>query len=308
MEKLQKENDKLRVDLVLGGIVLPSPPQQPQLNQQQTSPYLLDSSTIINSTLNLTSSINSSSSDESNLSSPPNLFSDFPDNWDFALPLQQTTQTQPQQPDTYLSHAMVPNWNINQVLSKETSIVPATNNQLLFQQYPLLAPALMSIVLSHTMTMSTDEILATAKLSPPPNSTQTIISYNEKEPFAGSTMMTNKEAQAVWNILEPLTLMKDRNAKHSPTATETTTTESVKKQQQETTTTDIITKKSCVNSFSDAYFKAVLPICPITWLQQNVCRFLCEYAAKNCRAKEPESKPLLCRQFEKAKRYITACQ
>lgn len=307
MEKLQKENDKLRVDLVLGGIVLPSPPQQPQIQQQQ-SPYLLGSSTIINSTLNLTSSTTSSSSDGSNLSSPPNLFTDFPDNWDFALPLQQPNQSQTQQPDTYLSHAMVPNWNINQVLSKETSVVPSTNNQLLFQQYPLLAPALMSIVLAHTMTMSTDEILATAKLSPPPRKQTAIIPYNEKEPFAGSTIMTNKEAQAVWNILEPLTLMKDRNAQHaSAIKTAANKEEDEKTFTQEQLDQDAAIAEKTSNSLCDD-FRAALPYCPLTWLQQTVCRYLCEYAAKSIiKTEEPKQKFVLCRQFEKARKYINAC-
>lgn len=267
METLEKENDKLRLDLMLGGIVLTTP-------QIQTSPYTIESSALINSTLN------SSSSDESNLSSPPNLFSDFPDNWDFVLPQSQQ--------DTYLAHATVPDWNIDQVLSKETSVVP--NNQLLFQQYPLLAPALMSIVLTHTMTLSTDEILATSKLNPPSNTIQ----YNNNKSLG---VMTNKEAQAVWDILEPLTLLNERNDKITATA------DAVEEVKVEKT------------NLCEAYKALVLPFCPVSWLQQRVCRYLCEYIAKCTTVAPPPSeessvvqKPRLCRHFQRAKRYITACQ
>jgi hypothetical protein len=275
MEKLQKENDKLRVDLVLGGMVLPTPAQA----QQQTSPYSLDSTSIVNSTLNLS---NVSSSDESTLSSPPNLFSDFPDNWDFVLPEEN---------NTYLSHAVVPHWNINQVLSKETSQVMTGPN--LFQQYPLLAPALMSIVLTHTMTMSTDDLLATAKLNPVPATIQ----YSEKEPFAGSTIMTDKEAKAVWDILEPLTLMNERNSK---------ILSEEKTDPEETKKPDSCWLTECRSNY-------YAPFCPLAWLQARVCRYLCEFAANHCTTYEQkeediEKKFILCRQFQKAKRYITACQ
>lgn len=287
MERLQKENDKLRVDLVLGGMtVLPTPVTQ--VLQQQTSPYLLDSTSIINSTLNLSSS---SSSDESTLSSPPNLFSEFPDGWDFVLPEENNN-------NTYLSHALVPHWNINQVLSKETSQVVTAPN--LFQQYPLLAPALMSIVLTHTMTMSTDDILATAKLNPLPAAT---IQYNEKEPFASTTMMTDKEAKAVWDILEPLTLMNERNKKVLSLTKEEATKEE-----------EAVTKSNDNNCLFECPSKNYVPFCPLGWLQTRICRYLCEFAANHCTTygrqdeQEIEKKFILCRQFEKAKRYMTACQ
>lgn len=290
MDKLQKENDKLRLDLVLGGMVLPMSQPQPQ-QVQQTSPYLLNSSTTINSTLNLTNST-TSSSDESNLSSPPNLFTDFPDNWDFVLPQQQE-----QQRDTYLAHTTVPNWNIDQVLSKETSVVPATDSQLLFKQYPLLAPALMSIVLTHTMTMSTDEILATAKLNPT-DSNSAMVPYSNTR-GAG---MTNKEAQAVWDILEPLTYLSERNAKISAATIISTGSE---EEDKEDGSKEVI--KPAKSKYCEVYRTLVSPYCPVTWLQQRVCRYLCEYAASHYE-KKTERKFGLCRQFEKAKRYISACQ
>lgn len=291
METLQKENDKLRVDLMLGGINLPATTTAPAQSTAMpvpttgTSPYLFDSTNLLNSTLNLSNTSSSSSSD-STLSSPPNLFTDFPDNWDFVLPTEDN-----QNRDTYLSHAVVPNWNINHVLEKETSTAMITTPSAnLIQQYPLLAPALMSIVLAHTMTMSTDEILATAKLNPLPT---THIGFNEKDPFSGSTMMTDKEAKAVWDLLEPLTLMQSRNEKMAIQTSDM--------QGQST-------RSSTVN-----------PFCPLLWVQTRICRYLCEFAANYCTTntlpsppttteQDPTKKFVLCRQFQKAKRYIAACQ
>lgn len=300
MDVLQKENDKLRVDLVLGGINLPSAAQSQQTTTMavtNTSPYMFDSTNLLNSALNLSNSSNtsSSSSDNSTLSSPPNLFTDFPDNWDFVLPTEND-----QNRDTYLSHAVVPNWNINHVLEKETStamITTATAPNLI-QQYPLLAPALMSIVLAHTMTMSTDEILATAKLNPLPT---TSLGFNEKDPFNGSTIMTDKEAKAVWDLLEPLTFMQSRNEKLAiqPIA---------KKDQSKQSETQTL-----ING---------LPFCPLLWIQTRVCRYLCEFAANYCttntlpsssvspaavKEQEPTKKFKICRHFQNAKRYITTC-
>lgn len=295
METLQKENDKLRVDLMLGGISLPAAttatttaPTQPttmSVGTTSTSPYLFDSTNLLNSTLNLSNTSSSSSSD-STLSSPPNLFTDFPDNWDFVLPTEGN-----QNRDTYLSHAVVPHWNINHVLEKETSTAMITTPSAnLIQQYPLLAPALMSIVLAHTMTMSTDEILATAKLNPLPS---THVGFNEKDPFNGSTMMTDKEAKAVWDLLEPLTMMQSRNEK-------------------------LAIQPSDMKSQSTQSSTTVNPFCPLLWVQTRICRYLCEFAANYCTtntlpsstAAEQDStkKFVLCRQFQKAKRYITACQ
>ncbi|KAI8646375.1 hypothetical protein BD408DRAFT_410123 [Parasitella parasitica] len=297
METLQKENDRLRVDLVLGGINL-SPPhtQAPTAmtvaSNSSTSPYLFDSTNLLNSTLNLSNTPASSSSDDSTLSSPPNLFTDFPENWDFVLPTQDGRNGT----DTYLSHAVVPNWNINRILEKETSTAVVHNPSAhLIQQYPLLVPALMSIVLSHTMTMSTDEILATAKLNPLPTKH---VAFDEKNPFSGSTMMTDKEAKAVWDILEPLSLMQSRNEKLA-----------VKPVESENQP-DKQSPRACL----------------ILWIQNRICRYLCELAASHCTENALPSSPssaaeteaeaeqdapkkfILCRQFQKAKRYITACQ
>ncbi|MBM6387037.1 MAG: hypothetical protein JSY10_24080 [Paenibacillus sp.] len=290
IEKLETENDKLRLDLMLSGIILPTTTTTTttaNTNIQETSPY---SSSLIHSSLNFSSS----SSDESNLSSPPNLFTDFPDNWDFVLP-QQTTQ------DSYIASAVVPDWNIDTVLSKETSLLHPSQNQMLLKQYPLLAPALMSIVIAHTMTMSTDELLATAKLNPSVLPAQ--IEYTQK-PLAG--VMSDKEAKAVWSLLEPLTLLNERNEKAADKVVVVGETECDDHCKQREAS-------DCRTKICEFYESNVASYCVITWFQQRICRYVCEYIASNCPANNntttaPKQKRLLCRQFERARRYITTSE
>lgn len=296
IERLEKENDKLRLDLMLGGMILPA---VNNTIQENASPLNNNYPSLVHSSLNFSSG----SSDESNLSSPPNLFMDFPDNWDFVLP-QDTNTTNFQ--DSYIASAVVPDWNINHVLSKETSLVSTTSNhQLLLRQYPLLAPALMSIVIAHTMAMSTDELLATSKLN-----TATVEPLLKDNFFVDKPagVMSDKEAKAVWSILEPLTLLNERNAKIAGTGAGG----------DSDTTTTIATPSSseCRTKICEFYETKVIPYCPIAWFQSRVCKSVCEYVASNCifysntsdEPKSIKSKPLICRQFQRAKRYITTCE
>ncbi|KAI8377190.1 hypothetical protein EDC96DRAFT_494820 [Choanephora cucurbitarum] len=275
---------KLRVDLMLSGINMPTDTQQPT--------PLFDNTSLLNSTLNLSNSSSSSfsSSDESTLSSPPNLFTDFPDNWDFVLPGGPGIQNPNNgNTNTYLSHALVPHWNMNQVLSKETSSHISNDASIMFQQYPLLAPALMSIVLAHTMTMSTEELLATARLSPsgplPPPST--FVRYDEKNPLLGN--------------LEPLTFMKERRFYLTENEEQSAEVKQVHQKvytiQDSTLTT--MTMNACI---------LITAFCPLVWLQHRL------EEGEAGEAEEEEEDPIdkkfiLCRQFHKVKRYIaTTCQ
>lgn len=83
------------------------------------------------------------------------------DLYDFSLFNQQ--QQQPQNMiDTsnlfYLNHAVMPNWDIHQVLGEKGAPISSEEAQRqvsrdLIADYPLLAPALMSIVIRHTLTL-----------------------------------------------------------------------------------------------------------------------------------------------------------
>ncbi|KAG1133138.1 hypothetical protein G6F42_001714 [Rhizopus arrhizus] len=96
--------------------------------------------------------------DESNqhLSTPPDSSDHILDNWDLVLPGFAG--------NSFISQAVVPTWN-HVFLSKEQG--QHADSADLLKHYPLLAPALMSIVLSHTMTMNTDQLIASTRLLSP---------------------------------------------------------------------------------------------------------------------------------------------
>ncbi|KAI9496126.1 hypothetical protein BDB00DRAFT_869760 [Zychaea mexicana] len=189
--KLQKENDQLRVDLLLSrqDIVTitnnntsitaqsepftssSSPPTafvtQQQL-QQQTQPQQSCTDTLAVPELTFTNALSSpedalfdtlDTDFYSNTSSSSPSSSDTNNPWDLVLP-----------DSTWLSHAAIPRWDWSRILDKTQSSPPTSaliNARDTFQRYPLLAPALMSIVVGHTMSMSAEELMhVTAVLLP----------------------------------------------------------------------------------------------------------------------------------------------
>ncbi|KAI7875045.1 hypothetical protein K492DRAFT_240474 [Lichtheimia hyalospora FSU 10163] len=119
VNKLRKENEKLRTDMMM---------VRQQQQQQQPSPDI-PTMNVLNNT------------DENALTT-----------WDALL-----------RDSTWLSHASMPQWDFSHVLSKDqekSSLSLSLNAREMIQRYPLLAPALMSIVLDHTMGMSSEQLLA----------------------------------------------------------------------------------------------------------------------------------------------------
>ncbi|CAO3591100.1 unnamed protein product [Absidia cylindrospora] len=135
--------------------------------------------------------------------------------------------------DTYLSHATMPDWNISRVLSKESerslSGVHYNNNDNininnsnndtgsvdLFQQFPLLAPALMSIIVGHTMTLSTNDLL-TLNLPGVQTNNHGVSTVN----YSGFTGFDDKRALKVWKLLQPLATLhrRKKSITHPPLA------------------------------------------------------------------------------------------
>lgn len=95
-------------------------------------------------------------SSHQHLSTPPDSSDRILDNWDLVLPGFAG--------NSFISQAVVPTWN-HVFLSKEQG--QHADSADLLKHYPLLAPALMSIVLSHTMTMNTDQLIASTRLLSP---------------------------------------------------------------------------------------------------------------------------------------------
>lgn len=91
--------------------------------------------------------------------------------YDFNLFDQQVQQAQQQMHEQhsnlfYLNHATMPDWDMTRVLGEKGQPIPSQSYQRelsreLINDYPLLAPALMSIVLRHTLSL--EYVIALAK-------------------------------------------------------------------------------------------------------------------------------------------------
>ncbi|CAO3589995.1 unnamed protein product [Absidia cylindrospora] len=86
--------------------------------------------------------------------------------------------------NSYVSSAVVPDFDFGNVLCKQTQVGGFDNN--LFKTYPLLMPALMSIVIGHTMSMSTEDLLShTRLLSTPQHPSKRLPPTAMLHPFDG---------------------------------------------------------------------------------------------------------------------------
>ncbi|KAI9310314.1 hypothetical protein BX666DRAFT_1882539 [Dichotomocladium elegans] len=119
VDKLQKENDQLRADLAVAQQPVTAVPAAPQI--------------LMSNTTNDGSAITM---------------------WDSFL-----------QDSTWLSHVAMPRWDFSHLFSKDQERPPFSSSLVhmpareAFRRYPLLGPALMSIVLDHAMGFSTDELI-----------------------------------------------------------------------------------------------------------------------------------------------------
>jgi hypothetical protein len=229
MDKLQAENDRLRLELVLckGGIQHP-------LNIE-TSPTTVVSPPPFSSGTNTAPS----------------------SNWDLVYPPSDT--------NIYLAHASIPDWDLTSLFEKPKP-TPAGSSRELIRNYPLLAPALMSIVLRHTMTMTTEEMMKHAQLTDP---SLPAFTYQPEDKFVNALSDT-----VLWKQITNL-----------PVITEETETET-ESNNQSTEIQDYMMKK-----------------CPLMWVQKQFCKFVLLYVVvkypqldKPCRTYLP-----ICEKFRMKK-------
>lgn len=116
----------------------------------------------------------------------------------------------------YLSHATMPEWDVNRLLSKaiEHSLAPPITNNIsvtdTFQRFPLLAPALMSIVVGHTMTLSPNELMT---LSTTNSAAAAAFQCSDTKGkrlgvYPTRSGFDDKRALKIWQLLQPLTRRK----------------------------------------------------------------------------------------------------
>jgi hypothetical protein len=193
--------------------------------------------------------------------------------------------------DMYLSHAMMPDWDVDHVLSKsneQSSLMPANINVMdTFQRFPLLAPALMSIVVGHTMTLSTNDLL-TLNFSPPATT-------------APTTTAADKQILKIWELLQPL---QQKTITHS----------SVEDSNDNNNTTDEDTSNTASSSspsFADEKVTSGGLVCSLhRYLKSYVCASVSAYL-EHCRlegqrgdieqARREQPRTPLCQRFQRAK-------
>lgn len=268
VDKLQKENDQLRLQLVLckEGIQ-PRRPTTQYIVPSTTAPAQYPPPPVTNHgrpnslsppSLGSTDPAFGHSSDNSTISShsnpSPGDYNNV-DSWDLMLPTDTTVMHhhQQQQPSyhhqTYLSHAVMPEWDLGTILNKASMMTaPGTD---LFYHYPLLAPALMSIVLGHTMTMTTQDLVRHAKLLPPAPSSS-VTDTNISDMWFGphfntrshKKMASGEELRSIWEAQQ---LRREMSL------------DFWNEEEEETTPVN----------------RNGLPEnCPLNWLQKQFCRFI----------------------------------
>lgn len=267
MNKLQIENDRLRLELVLckGGVqptqpltttpiitntdmvysqnnnninwslfnqpqnIITQPPNITTHPQQQIFPIM--SNLLPTTTTNTNSSPSSSSSDDQSL-------------------------TTDNKNNIFIAHATVPNWDLSSLLDKNNTIqLPPME---LIRTYPLLAPALMSIIIQHTMTLTSKDLKS---LPPPPSSTDIqALPYREEDKFMAALSDT-----VLW--------------------------ENIIQQKQEPTAAKQDEKKAMLEYLQEH--------CPLIWIQKQFCKFILLYVivkypklSKPCRTYLP-----ICEKF-----------
>lgn len=206
MDKLQAENDKLRLQLVLC--------------KEGIEPSRKTTENIVNVTETSSNSLS--------------LFASNDSNWNILYPPVVTnTNTN----NLYLAHASLPVWDMSNIYEKKNHRLIPTEKLDLIRAYPLLAPALMSIVLNHTMTMTTEEIIANSTLYDP----------------TWAAPSSNKKCE----LFDPIAWQKflDSLPKETDVASDTT---------------NLPEEQTQVSYFVENY-------CPLYWVQKQFCNFVISY-------------------------------
>ncbi|KAI9318176.1 hypothetical protein BX666DRAFT_1598700 [Dichotomocladium elegans] len=290
IDKLQKENDQLRLELVLCKEGIKPRRTQDSIKETSTMPAsslsncavattaITAAATIDVQTSSLSppsldggcmafghsdqSSTSSHSPNSSNPSPPPLITDDFVEPWDFVLPDQNYQLTRPQ--NTYLSYAVMPEWDLPNILDKgseTTALMPA--NQLI-QRYPLLVPALMSIILGHTMTMTAEELVSHTKLLTSPS--PLLVPLDES--CEDGHLASHHSVNAFWFGPKPI---KSNKATKIPTGEELHSIWEAQQLRRE------MSLETWYNEKADEQHQVAQTApdyCPLTWLQKQFCRFV----------------------------------
>ncbi|ORZ21581.1 hypothetical protein BCR42DRAFT_434481 [Absidia repens] len=234
--------------------------------------------------------------------------------------------------DSYVSTAVLPELDFGIALDKGQHQV---NDDSILWKYPLLVPALLSIIVDHTMTMSADELfshtrlLSTSTQLPPPLSTTPTtsndnISDGGMKPYFGSSAtmapgllrrpyqqdrcpladiypLSKKQLDDLWTPL--LEQMAETQQRKTPA------TKNVKSEEMQLFNEEKMEGREGQHHDGDqdqvvwydtpvTGFKA---ICPLYWMQRQLCRFVITYVIVKYPHLETPCKTYLpiCEQFRR---------
>lgn len=248
MDKLQAENDQLRLELALckGGISQPPASMTAStVSPPTTSSNPLDWD-IVCAAPAVTSSTSITATSPTTLSSTS---SSYPTTLSSSLTSTSTVSN----PNVYLAHATVPNWDLSNLFRK-----PPSSSVDLIRNYPLLAPALMSIVIQHTMTMTTEDIISNSAMTDPtmpypPAPFYPSSSYSHQDKFVAAL-----SDSALWQTII--------NAKP-----ETETTSEETQEPKDDQKLNPVEAKAYMQNY-----------CPLGWIQKQFCMFVLFYVVVQC--------------------------
>ncbi|CAO3590069.1 unnamed protein product [Absidia cylindrospora] len=224
--------------------------------------------------------------------------------------------------DSYVSTAVLPDLDFGIALDKGQQ---QGNDDCVLWKYPLLVPALLSIIIDHTMTMSTDELLSHTRLLststqlPPPSAMPT---FNDNtgdrgmKPYFTSSNSNSNSTMAPGLLRRPyqhdrysLTDMYPLSKKQLDGLWTPLLEQMMATRQQKTPATNSAKSDEIQHHHDDqgqavwydtpvTGFKA---ICPLYWMQRQLCRFVITYVIVKYPHLETPCKTYLpiCEQFRR---------
>ncbi|KAG2175344.1 hypothetical protein INT44_007832 [Umbelopsis vinacea] len=259
-EEIRAENSQLRLQvLLLSQQRSVSPPQQAPIQQQQPQAWTQNMLTVPN----MQPQVYQRSTPPT---SPPSTASEY----EGTLPASSSpyqvdllTDMNPinfnaysmDQIYTFLSHTVVPNWNIERVLNQS---IPSQSTHDLYREYSLLAPALMSIIVRDTFVKNYQDFMKKSPLllTAAPAATPVSITTSSKLGFSTRKSIENlsyKELKLIWDLLQSGLQQKDQAG--------------VDQQQEE-----VLSKEPCLSQLIAGARTWI-------WMKANVCDVVNSYVS-----------------------------
>lgn len=249
MDKLQAENDQLRLELALckGGISS-STVSPPTTSLSQPLDW-----NIVCASASAPPSVPAAAAAAAPITSPTTLSSTSS-----SYPTNVSSTSTSSNPSIYLAHATVPNWDLSLLFRKP----PSSSSVDLIRNYPLLAPALMSIVLQHTMTMTTDDIISNSTMTDPTMPHPPASFYPSFVTSSNNNNNNNNQDKFVAALSDSALWQTIINAKPNTEAP----TEEIQEQNKDDQTLKLAEMKAYMQDH-----------CPLKWIQKQFCMFVLFY-------------------------------